>query len=139
MGEAARQQVVESSPLEARRLSMRTVPEDWFVDPVDPRAAEQIMLVTDQVVRTHRLTTLMVTHSMEQAVRFGDRTIMMHRGIVVADLSAEERRGVTEADLLVRFSELRYTTGGRGVASFGLAVNRRYQSNGEWQVCQRPA
>ena len=77
---------------------------------LDPRAAEQIMLVTDHVVRTHRLTTLMVTHSMEQAVRFGDRTIMMHRGIVVADLSAAERRGVTEADLLVRFSELRYTT-----------------------------
>jgi putative ABC transport system ATP-binding protein len=76
---------------------------------LDPRAAEQVMLVTDHVVRTHRLTTLMVTHSMEQAVRFGDRTIMMHRGMVIADLSGDERRGVTEADLLVRFAELRYT------------------------------
>ncbi|HEX5076415.1 MAG TPA: hypothetical protein VFW03_24605, partial [Gemmatimonadaceae bacterium] len=64
----------------------------------------------DQLVRTHKLTTLMVTHSMEQAVRFGDRTIMMHRGMVIADLSGEERRGVTEADMLVRFAELRYTT-----------------------------
>ena len=77
---------------------------------LDPRAAEQVMLVTDHVVRTHRLTTLMVTHSMEQAVRFGDRTIMMHRGMVIADLSGDERSGVTEADLLVRFAELRYTT-----------------------------
>jgi putative ABC transport system ATP-binding protein len=76
---------------------------------LDPRAAEQVMLVTDHVVRTHRLTTLMVTHSMEQAVRFGDRTIMMHRGMIIADLSGDERRGVTEADLLVRFAELRYT------------------------------
>ncbi len=76
---------------------------------LDPRAAEQIMFVTDHVVRTHGLTTLMVTHSMDQAVRFGDRTIMMHRGMVIADLSGEERRGVTEADLLVRFAELRYT------------------------------
>jgi putative ABC transport system ATP-binding protein len=76
---------------------------------LDPRAAEQIMVVTDHVVRTHRLTTLMVTHSMDQAVRFGDRTIMMHRGMVIADLSGDERRGVTEADLLVRFAELRYT------------------------------
>ena len=76
---------------------------------LDPRAAEQIMVVTDHVVRTHALTTLMVTHSMEQAVRFGDRTIMMHRGMIVADLSGDERRGVTEADLLVRFAELRYT------------------------------
>ena len=65
---------------------------------------------TEHLVRTHALTTLMVTHSMEQAVRFGDRTIMMHRGLIVADLSGEERRGVTEADLLVRFAQLRYTT-----------------------------
>jgi len=76
---------------------------------LDPRAEEQIMRVTDQFVRSQNLTTLMVTHSMEQAVRFGDRTIMMHRGLVVADLSGEERRGVTESDLLMRFSELRYT------------------------------
>jgi putative ABC transport system ATP-binding protein len=76
---------------------------------LDPRAAEQIMIVTDHLVRTHALTTLMVTHSMEQAVRFGDRTVMMHRGAIVADLSGDERRGVTEADLLVRFAELRYT------------------------------
>jgi putative tryptophan/tyrosine transport system ATP-binding protein len=76
---------------------------------LDPRAAEQIMLVTDRVVRTHRLTTLMVTHSMDQAVRFGDRTIMMHLGMVVADLAGDARRSVTEADLLVRFAELRYT------------------------------
>jgi putative tryptophan/tyrosine transport system ATP-binding protein len=76
---------------------------------LDPRAAEQIMLVTEQLVRTHALTALMVTHSMEHAVRFGDRTVMMHRGMLVADLSGDERRGVTEADLLVRFAELRYT------------------------------
>lgn len=76
---------------------------------LDPRAAEQIMRVTDQVVRTQSLTTLMVTHSMEQAVQYGDRTIMMHRGSIIADLSGAERRGVTETDLLVRFAELRYT------------------------------
>ena len=76
---------------------------------LDPRAAEQIMIVTDHVVRTHGLTTLMVTHSMEQAVLFGDRTIMMHRGMIIEDLIGEARRGVTEADLLVRFAELRYT------------------------------
>jgi putative ABC transport system ATP-binding protein len=67
------------------------------------------MFVTEHLVRTHALTTLMVTHSMDQAVRFGDRTIMMHRGMIVADLSGDERRGVTEADLLVRFAELRWT------------------------------
>jgi putative ABC transport system ATP-binding protein len=87
---------------------------------LDPRAAEQIMFVTDHLVRTQALTTLMVTHSMEQAVRFGDRTIMMHRGMIVADLIADERRGVTEADLLVRFAELRYTAEMR--VTQGLAI-----------------
>jgi putative tryptophan/tyrosine transport system ATP-binding protein len=77
---------------------------------LDPRAAEQIMGVTERLVRTHALTTLMVTHSMEQAVAYGDRTIMMHRGLIVADLAGAEREGVSEADLLVRFAELRYTT-----------------------------
>jgi len=76
---------------------------------LDPRAAEQIMEVTDHLVRSHALTTLMVTHSMDQAVRFGDRTMMMHRGMIIADLSGADREGVTEADLLVRFAELRYT------------------------------
>jgi putative ABC transport system ATP-binding protein len=76
---------------------------------LDPRAAQQVMEVTDQVVRSQRLTTLMVTHSMEHAVAYGDRTIMMHRGAIIADLAGEERQGVTEADLLVRFHELRYT------------------------------
>lgn len=76
---------------------------------LDPRAADQVMFVTEQVVRAQRLTTLMVTHSMDQAVRFGDRTIMMHRGAIVADLSGDERRDVSEADLLGRFAALRFT------------------------------
>jgi putative ABC transport system ATP-binding protein len=76
---------------------------------LDPRAAEQVMRVTDAVVREHKLTAFMVTHSMEQAVEYGDRTVMMHRGNVIADLEGDERRGVSEADLLTRFAELRYT------------------------------
>lgn len=76
---------------------------------LDPRAAAQVMESTERVVRAQGLTTLMVTHSMEQALQYGDRTIMMHRGTIIADLSGDERRGVTEADLLVRFAELRYT------------------------------
>lgn len=76
---------------------------------LDPRAADMVMQVTNTVVRNQKLTTLMVTHSMEQAVHYGDRTVMMHRGEVVADLSGEARTGVTEADLIQRFAELRYT------------------------------
>jgi putative ABC transport system ATP-binding protein len=76
---------------------------------LDPRAAEQVIAITEKVVRDNGLTTLMVTHSMEQALQQGDRTIMMHRGEVLADLAGDERAGLDPNDLLRRFSELRYT------------------------------
>jgi len=76
---------------------------------LDPRAAEQIILITNQVVRENKLTTLMVTHSMDQALEQGDRTIMVHRGEILADLSGSERDGLDAGDLLKRFTELRYT------------------------------
>jgi putative ABC transport system ATP-binding protein len=86
---------------------------------LDPRAAEQVINVTNQVVREHSLTTLMVTHSMEQALEQGDRTIMMHRGEILADLSGVERAGLDVADLLKRFAELRYTVEFAAVARPG--------------------
>lgn len=76
---------------------------------LDPRAAEQIIQITDNVVREHKLTTLMVTHSMDQALDQGDRTIMVHRGEILADLSGSAREGLSANDLLNRFTELRYT------------------------------
>ena len=76
---------------------------------LDPRAAEQVIYITDQIIRENKLTTLMVTHSMEQALEQGDRTIMVHRGEILADLSGSEREGLDAADLLRRFTELRYT------------------------------
>ena len=76
---------------------------------LDPRAAEQVLMVTREVVQEHQLTTLMVTHSMEQALELGERTIMMHRGSVVADLSGEERKATRVNDLLDRFSKLVHT------------------------------
>ena len=76
---------------------------------LDPRAAEQVLMVTREVVQEDKLTTLMVTHSMDQALELGERTIMMHRGSIVADLSGDERKETRVADLLERFSRLRHT------------------------------
>jgi putative ABC transport system ATP-binding protein len=76
---------------------------------LDPRAAEQVIHVTNEIVRGHSLTTMMVTHSMEQALEQGDRTIMVHRGEILADLTGSEREGLDAGDLLKRFTELRYT------------------------------
>ena len=76
---------------------------------LDPRAAERVLVVTQEVVQEHRLTTLMVTHSMEEALNLGERTIMMHRGSVVADLTGGERKATRVSDLLERFANLRHT------------------------------
>jgi putative ABC transport system ATP-binding protein len=74
---------------------------------LDPKAAEQIASLTQEIVREQRLTTLMITHSMAQALELGDRTIMMHQGQIVADLGGAERRRTRAQDLLDRFTQLR--------------------------------
>jgi putative tryptophan/tyrosine transport system ATP-binding protein len=74
---------------------------------LDPAAAEQIEALTTQLVNDQRLTTLMVTHNMQQALRVGTRTIMLHQGEIALDVVAEERRGMTVEDLVKRFQETR--------------------------------
>ncbi|QTX31191.1 ATP-binding cassette domain-containing protein [Aminithiophilus ramosus] len=74
---------------------------------LDPRAAEMVIGVTDSLVREGKLTTLMVTHSMQQAVNLGDRLIMMHRGRIVADISGAEKKRLRPGDLLDRFDAIK--------------------------------
>src|SRR5438270_123972 len=58
---------------------------------LDPRSADQIITLTEQVVNRDKLTTLMVTHSMHQATTLGDRLIMMHRGKILHDFRGAEK------------------------------------------------
>lgn len=74
---------------------------------LDPKSADQVIRITDRVVTRDRLTTMMVTHSMAQAVSLGDRLIMMHRGRIIQDLSGAEKRRLRPEDLLARFEEVR--------------------------------
>ena len=74
---------------------------------LDPAAAAQIEALTVQLVQEQHLATLMVTHNMQQALRVGTRTVMLHQGEIVLDLNAEERRGMTVEDLVRRFHEVR--------------------------------
>ena len=74
---------------------------------LDPKSADQVIRLTDQIVRQDRLTTMMVTHSMHQAAHLGDRLIMMVRGRVIHDYSGAEKKRLTPEDLLARFEEVR--------------------------------
>jgi putative ABC transport system ATP-binding protein len=75
---------------------------------LDPKSAEQIVRLTEQIVSQHKLTTLMVTHSMQQAATLGDRIVMMNQGRVHADYSGAHRRHVRAEDLIRRFDEIRH-------------------------------
>jgi putative ABC transport system ATP-binding protein len=74
---------------------------------LDPKSADQVIHLSDQVIQRDRLTTLMVTHSMHQAVNLGDRLIMMHRGQILHDFQGAEKRRLRVNDLLGRFEEVR--------------------------------
>lgn len=74
---------------------------------LDPRTARKILALTEQVVREHGLTTLMVTHNLEHALGIGNRTIMMHEGQCVLDVSGGERQSHTVDSLLEEFARVR--------------------------------
>lgn|ERR1035437_256252 len=74
---------------------------------LDPKSADQVIRVTEEVIKRHKLTTLMVTHSMQQAVNLGDRIIMMHQGAVAYCFEGDEKQRLRVNDLLARFEELR--------------------------------
>lgn len=74
---------------------------------LDPAAAAQVEELTAKLAAEQQLTTLMVTHNMQQALRIGTRTIMLHQGEIALDVSAEERHGMTVDDLVRRFHEAR--------------------------------
>lgn len=74
---------------------------------LDPGMAEFVMQLTHQVVTERKLTTLMVTHSMRQALDYGTRTIMLHAGEIVLDVSGESRKDLEVEDLIEMFRKIR--------------------------------
>ncbi len=74
---------------------------------LDPKSAEQVVTLSEQVITRDRLTTLMVTHSMQQAARLGDRLVMMHQGRVLLNLDGAQKKRVRPEELLARFEDVR--------------------------------
>jgi putative tryptophan/tyrosine transport system ATP-binding protein len=74
---------------------------------LDPKSADQVLRVTEDVISRHRLTTLMVTHSMQQAADLGDRIVIMHKGTVAYRFAGADKQRLGVNDLLARFEDLR--------------------------------
>jgi putative ABC transport system ATP-binding protein len=74
---------------------------------LDPRTADQVIQLSEEIVARDRLTTLMVTHSMQQATHLGDRLVMMHQGQVIHDFRGAEKQRLRADDLLNRFEDVR--------------------------------
>ncbi len=71
---------------------------------LDPKTAAKVLKLSDKIVAENKLTTLMVTHNMRDAIAHGNRLIMLSAGRVVLDIAGEEKKKLTVQDLLQRFS-----------------------------------
>jgi putative ABC transport system ATP-binding protein len=72
---------------------------------LDPKTAESIMELTEKIIREKNLTAIMVTHSLQHALQYGTRTVMLHEGRILSDLNNETRRTMTVKDLLDQFGK----------------------------------
>lgn len=70
---------------------------------LDPKTSNEIIELTDQIVREKNITTLMVTHNLKHAITYGDRLIMLHKGEVILDISGEEKANITIEEILHKF------------------------------------
>lgn len=72
---------------------------------LDPKTAAKVLELTDKIVTENKLTTLMITHNMKDAITYGNRLIMMHEGRVIVDVSGEEKQKLTVETLLSLFTK----------------------------------
>lgn len=70
---------------------------------LDPKTAHKVLSITEQIINDQKLTALMVTHNMKDAIRLGNRLIMMHEGRVIYDVEGEEKKNLKVTDLLQKF------------------------------------
>ncbi len=73
---------------------------------LDPKTAAKVLDLTQEITSEHNLTTMMITHNMKDAIRYGNRLIMMHEGNIIYDVSGEEKSRLSVEDLLRKFEEV---------------------------------
>ena len=73
---------------------------------LDPKTAAKVLALSEKIVQENHLTTLMITHNMRDAIRYGNRLLMLHNGRIVLDISGEEKARLTVADLMDMFRKV---------------------------------
>jgi len=76
---------------------------DEHIATLDPKTAQTVLQLSDIIVKREKMTTIMVTHNMEIALRYGDRLIMMHEGRIVVDMGEADKKTLTVSDLVTAF------------------------------------
>lgn len=72
---------------------------------LDPKTAKTVLALTEQMIEAKRLTAIMVTHNMKDAIRLGNRLIMMHEGRIIYDVEGENKKNLHVSDLMAKFEE----------------------------------
>lgn len=73
---------------------------------LDPKTAKTVLEITEKIIDENKLTAMMVTHNMKDAIRLGNRLIMMHEGRIIYDVAGEEKKSLQVSDLLAKFEEV---------------------------------
>ena len=73
---------------------------------LDPKTAAKVLALSDKIVHDNHLTTLMITHNMKDAIKYGNRLIMMYEGRIIYDVRGEEKAALQVSDLLARFEQV---------------------------------
>lgn len=73
---------------------------------LDPTTAAKVLELSDSIIADNHLTALMITHNMTDAIKHGNRLIMMNEGRIILDISGEEKKQLTKRDLLDKFAEI---------------------------------
>ncbi|MGK9231891.1 ABC transporter ATP-binding protein [Inquilinus limosus] len=107
MGQLSGGQRQAVSLLMATLAGMKILLLDEHVAALDPRTADFVLRLTRSIIEEQKLTALMVTHSMRDALDHGSRTVMLHEGQVAFDVAGDQRHGLDVPDLLKLFSKVR--------------------------------
>ena len=86
-------------------LSKQILLLDEHTAALDPKTARNVLELTDRIVKENKMTTLMITHNMKDAITYGDRLLMFHLGHIIYDVRGEEKQKLTVEDLLKKFEE----------------------------------